>query len=43
VNPWLSNAAEIGSNTGLYTFGSGADLSSDALTDRGREGATSGG
>jgi Tfp pilus assembly protein PilN len=43
VNPWLSNASETGSNTGLYTFSSGADLSSDALTDRGREGATSGG
>lgn len=43
VNPWLSSATEIGSNTGLYTFSSGADLSSDALTDRGREGATGGG
>ena len=43
VNPWLSSAAEIGSNTGLYTFSSGADLSNDALTDRGREGATGGG
>jgi Tfp pilus assembly protein PilN len=43
VNPWLSNAAEIGSNTGLYTFTSGADLSSEALTARGSEGVTSGG
>ena len=43
VNPWLSSAAEIGSNTGLYTFTSGADLSSAALTARGGEGETSGG
>lgn len=43
VNPWLSNAEETGSNTGLYTFSSGADLSTDALTDRGREGVTGGG
>ncbi len=43
VNPWLSNAEETGDNTGLYSFSSGADLSSDALTARGREGTTSGG
>jgi Tfp pilus assembly protein PilN len=43
VNPWLSNAEETGSNTGLYTFSSGADLSDAALTARGGEGGTSGG
>ena len=43
VNPWLSSATETGPNTGLYTFSSGVDLSEDALTARGREGAPSGG
>jgi Tfp pilus assembly protein PilN len=43
VNPWLSSATETAPNTGLYTFSSGADLSEDALTARGRAGVPSGG
>ncbi len=42
VNPWLSGATETTAHSGLYDFDSGADLSSDALTARGR-GASSGG
>lgn len=43
VNPWLSSATETAANTGLYTFSSGVDLTQDALTARGRAGASSGG
>jgi hypothetical protein len=43
VNPWLSSASETGPSTGLYTFSSGVDLTSDVLTGRGKAGATSGG
>lgn len=43
VNPWFSSATETEPNSGLYTFNSGVDLSGDALTDRGREGTSSGG
>lgn len=42
VNPWLSTAAETADRSGFYTFSSGADLSTDALTPRGQE-ATGGG
>jgi Tfp pilus assembly protein PilN len=42
VNPWLSGATEISAHSGLYDFGSGADLSSEALTARGSQ-AVSGG
>ena len=43
VNPWFSTAAETDANTGLYTFTSGVDLSTDVLTGRGRGGASGGG
>jgi len=39
VNPWVSAATETAPGSGLYDFSSGADLSSDVLTGRGREGA----
>jgi Tfp pilus assembly protein PilN len=42
VNPWLSTAAETDARSGFYTFSSGADLSQEAVTVRGK-GATSGG
>jgi Tfp pilus assembly protein PilN len=37
VNPWLSSAAETTTRSGFYTFTSGVDLSSDAVTPRGQE------
>jgi Tfp pilus assembly protein PilN len=43
VNPWLSSATETAPNTGLYTFSSGVDLDSEALTPRGAQGVASGG
>jgi Tfp pilus assembly protein PilN len=43
VNPWFSTAAETGANTGLYSFTSGVDLSSDVLTGRGGGSASGGG
>lgn len=42
VNPWMTTAAETNERSGFYTFSSGADLSGEALTDRGA-GASSGG
>jgi Tfp pilus assembly protein PilN len=43
VNPWFSTAAETDAHSGLYTFSSGVDLSSDLLTARGGGSASSGG
>jgi Tfp pilus assembly protein PilN len=43
VNAWISSIIETEPNSRLYTFSSGVDLSSDTLTDRGREGATGAG
>jgi Tfp pilus assembly protein PilN len=42
VNPWLSGATETAAHSGLYDFDSGADLSSEALTARGSQGASGG-
>jgi Tfp pilus assembly protein PilN len=36
VNPWLDAFTETAQNSRLYTFTSGVDLTSDALTRRGR-------
>lgn len=38
VNPWLDAFTETAQNSRLYTFTSGVDLTSDAVTRRGREG-----
>jgi Tfp pilus assembly protein PilN len=40
VNPWISTFAEVSPpGSQRYTFSSGVDLTTDALTKRGREGA----
>jgi Tfp pilus assembly protein PilN len=36
VNPWISTFSETTPNTDRFTFNSGADLTSDVLTDRAR-------
>ncbi|HEX9122474.1 MAG TPA: hypothetical protein VF984_03825 [Actinomycetota bacterium] len=38
ANAWMSSATESGAFSGIYTFNSGVDLTSDALTARGRGG-----
>ncbi len=38
VNAWASTATESGSFTKIYSFSSGVDLSTDALTQRGKGG-----
>jgi Tfp pilus assembly protein PilN len=43
VNPWVSAATETTPNSGLYSFSSGVDLTTDVLTGRGKAGTTSGG
>jgi Tfp pilus assembly protein PilN len=43
VNPWLTSIQETEAGSRLYTYSSGVDLSSDALTARGKAGLTSGG
>jgi Tfp pilus assembly protein PilN len=43
VNPWMASIAETEPGSRLYTFSSGVDLSSQALTTRGQEGLTGGG
>jgi len=42
VNPWLSTATETNDRSGIYTFSSGADLSTDAQTARGQGGSSGG-
>jgi Tfp pilus assembly protein PilN len=37
VNPWISTITETTPNTDRFTFNSGADLTSDVLTDRARD------
>jgi Tfp pilus assembly protein PilN len=37
VNPWISTFSETTPNTDRFTFNSGADLTSDVLTDRARD------
>jgi Tfp pilus assembly protein PilN len=39
VNSWVQSFTEQGAATGVYTFSGGTDLSSDAMTQRGRKGA----
>lgn len=39
VNPWISTIAETTPNTDRFTFNSGADLTSDVLTERARDAA----
>lgn len=39
VNPWISTFAETTPDSDRFTFNSGTDLTSDALTDRAREAA----
>ncbi len=39
VNPWISTFAETTPNTDRFTFNSGADLTSDVLTERARDAA----
>jgi Tfp pilus assembly protein PilN len=43
VNPWLTSIQETEAGSRLYTYASGVDLSSDALTARGKAGLSSGG
>jgi Tfp pilus assembly protein PilN len=43
VNPWLASMTETEPGSRLYTFSSGVDLSTEALTARGQEGLTGGG
>ncbi|MEP6476642.1 MAG: hypothetical protein ABJC60_05160 [Actinomycetota bacterium] len=40
VNPWFTTIAETTPDSDRFTFNSGADLTSDVLTDRAREAAT---
>ena len=39
VNPWISTIAEATPNTDRFTFNSGADLTSDVLSERARDAA----
>jgi Tfp pilus assembly protein PilN len=43
VNPWLTSIQETEAGSRLYTYSSGVDLSSQAITARGQEGLTGGG
>lgn len=43
VNPWMTSITETLPGSRLYTFSSGVDLSSDALTVRGQEGLSGAG
>ncbi len=43
VNPWLTQLGETNAFSRVYNFSSGADLSGDALTTRGRGGSARGG
>ena len=36
VNPWVTSAQETAPRSSVYTFSSGVDLSTEALTERGR-------
>jgi hypothetical protein len=37
VNPWISTFSETTPQSDRFTFNSGADLTSDVLTDRARD------
>ena len=39
VNSWVQNFVESGAGSGIYAFTGGTDLSSDAMTQRGRKGS----
>jgi Tfp pilus assembly protein PilN len=43
VNPWMTSITETEPGSRLYTFSSGLDLSSEAITARGKEGLAGGG
>jgi Tfp pilus assembly protein PilN len=38
VNPWVNSAQEQSADTGIYIFGGGVDMTTDAATVRGRGG-----